>query len=588
MSKASVAEELAKKQKEIGVAEFFARNRHLLGFDNKRKALMTTIKEAVDNSLDACEEAGILPEIGIEVIDMGNDRFRVIVEDNGPGIIKAQLGKIFGKLLYGSKFHKLAQSRGQQGIGISAAVMYGQLTTGKPARITSKIDPKRQASYIEMKIDTKTNEPTILKEDTVDWYVDHGTKIEIDLEASYQKGSQSIDEYLKQTSITNPHATIIYTSPKAEQIIFTRVTDTLPPKVTEIKPHPHGVELGVLISMIHDSKEKTISTCLQNDFSKVSPQIAKQILSEAKVLAQTKTAGLSRDIAERIYHAIQNAKIQNPSTDCIFPIGAELLEQGLKKEIPAEFYAAATRPASVYRGNPFIIEVGLAYGGNQPADKTVNVLRFANRVPLLFQQGACGITRSIQLTSWKGYGLSQPQGSLPVGPLTVIVHIASVWVPFTSESKEAIAHYPEIIKEIKLALQEIGRRLAQYVLKKRRVSDELKKRSHIERYLPFVAEALQEGLSLGDGQKDLLISNLDQILQASRKRMAQFRQGEGTNQTFEGEANLRGGFDADDDEDDNAEDINSDDDEDEGQVRGSAGDDMQKSKKKKESTRGRT
>jgi DNA topoisomerase VI subunit B len=250
------AEEMALKQKEIGVAEFFARNRHLLGFDNKKKALMTTIKEAVDNSLDACEEAGILPEINVMLTDMGNDRYKVIIEDNGPGIVKAQLGRIFAKLLYGSKFHKLAQSRGQQGIGISAAVMYGQLTTGKPAKITSKIGPNEPAHYVEIKLDTKHNEPIYLKEETTDWYVDHGTKIEIELEGSYQKGSQSIDEYLKQTAITNPHTTIIYTTPKAEQIIFPRITDVLPPKVKEIKPHPYGIELGTLISMIEGSKEK--------------------------------------------------------------------------------------------------------------------------------------------------------------------------------------------------------------------------------------------------------------------------------------------------------------------------------------------
>jgi DNA topoisomerase VI subunit B len=539
------AQEMATKQREIGVAEFFAKNRHLLGFDNKRKALMTTIKEAVDNSLDACEEAGMLPEINVMITDMGNERFKIIVEDNGPGIVKEQIGRIFAKLLYGSKFHKLAQSRGQQGIGISASVMYGQLTTGKPAKITSKTGPDEPAHYMEIKIDTKKNEPIYIKEDTTDWYVDHGTKIEIELEGSYQKGAQSIDEYLKQTAITNPHCTIIYTTPKAEQIIYPRITDNMPPRVKEIKPHPYGVELGVLISMMESTKEKTISSFLQNDFSRVSPSVAKQILDEAMVLPQTKIQQATREVAERIYVAIQKTKIQNPPTDCIFPIGEELLEKGLRKEIPAEFYASTTRPAEVYRGNPFIVEVAVAYGGNQNAEGPVNVLRFANRVPLLFQQGACSLTKSIQATAWRGYGLSQPSGSLPLGPMTIMVHIASVWVPYTSESKEAIAAYPEIIKEAKLALQEVGRKLAQYVLKKRRVSDELKKRSHIEKYIPYVAEALQETLQLSDGQKEIVIDCLHDILKSSRKTMVHFKDGEGTNQDFDsmGDANLKGGFD---------------------------------------------
>ena len=215
------AEELAKKHREISIAEFFEKNRHLLGFDNPRRALLTAIKEAVDNALDACEEARILPEINVEIIQLSETRFRVIVEDNGPGIIKKQIPKIFAKLLYGSKFHKLSATRGQQGIGISAAVLYGQLTTGKPATITSKIDRDKPANRIKLKINTQTNNPQTMEDKEVEWdEKNHGTKIEIDMDGSYIKGRQSVDEYLKETAIVNPHCTIIYTNPEANQIIF--------------------------------------------------------------------------------------------------------------------------------------------------------------------------------------------------------------------------------------------------------------------------------------------------------------------------------------------------------------------------------
>ena len=222
--KKPIAYELAEKQREISIAEFFEKNRHLLGFDNKRKALLTAVKEAVDNSLDACEEAKILPEISVEIIDMQNDRFRVIIEDNGPGIIKKQIPNIFAKLLYGSKFHTMKQSRGQQGIGISAAALYGQLTTGKPIKIISKISPSEPANLCELHINTQKNKPEIVREETIEWKKDHGTRIELDIEANYQQSGQSVDSYLKQTAIVNPHATIIYTNPKAEQIIFARAT----------------------------------------------------------------------------------------------------------------------------------------------------------------------------------------------------------------------------------------------------------------------------------------------------------------------------------------------------------------------------
>ena len=514
-----IAIELAKKQRDISIASFFEKNRHLLGFDNPRKSLLTTIKEAVDNSLDACEEASVLPEINVEVVEMAETKFRVIVEDNGPGIVKKQIPNIFAKLLYGSKFFKLSQSRGQQGIGISASVLYAQLTTGKPARITSRISKKHPSYYYELHIDTQNNKPEIIKEEEVEWGKEHGTRIELDLEGSYQKGDQSIDQYLKQTAIVNPHVTIIYTNPKAEQIIFARASEEMPKKTVEIKPHPYGIEIGVLLSMLKLTEARTLQSFLMNEFSRVGSGTAKQICENASLLPNTKPKDISRDMAEKLIEGIKKTKIIAPSVDCISPIGQELLEKGLKKEINAEFYTAVTRPPEVYRGNPFIVEAGIAYGGEQNPEESMKLLRYANRVPLLYQQGACAVTRSVINTVWRNYGLSQSRGALPVGPVTVVVHIASVWVPFTSESKEAIAHYPEIIKEIKLALQECGRKLASYVGKKRRLQFEGKKRDYIKMFIPHVGEALKELLKLNDADEKKVEELLAEILEKKRGEM---------------------------------------------------------------------
>ena len=510
------AHELAKGQRDIGVAEFFAKNKHLLGFDNKRKALMTTIKEAVDNSLDACEEAKILPELIIEVIDMNNDRFKVIIEDNGPGIVKKQIPKIFAKLLYGSKFHKLKESRGQQGIGISAAVMYSQLTTGRAAKITSTIGKNYPAQYFELMLDTKTNMPKIFKDEQIEWEKEHGTRIELDIEASYHKGSQSIDEFLKQTAITNPHATIIYTTPKAEQIIFARASNELPKESIEIKPHPYGVELGIMQDMLETTDSKTLQSFLSSEFCKVGSGTAKTICENSALLPKTKPNKMSRETVETLMKGIKDTKLRGPPTNCISPIGPEILKRGLKKEIEAEFYVTATRPPSVYKGNPFQVEAGIAYGGDQKSDKSVNLLRFANRVPLLFQQSAGAFFKGTTATNWRQYGLSQSQRSLPVGPCTILIHIASVWVPFTSESKEAVAHYPEILKEIKLALQECGRQLASYVRKKKKLKDETKKRDYIQKFIPHVSEALQEILKFPDTDKEKNTEFLKELLKQER------------------------------------------------------------------------
>ncbi len=513
------AVELAKKQREISIAEFFEKNRHLLGFDNNKKALLTTVKEAVDNALDACEEADVLPEIKIEIFDMDNGRFRIVVEDNGPGIVKKQIPKIFAKLLYGSKFHRLKQARGQQGIGISAAVLYGQLTTGRAVKITSKISPKDPAHYYELRIDTQKNKPEIVTDKTTEWDKDHGIKIELDLEGSYNKGSQSVDEYLKETAIVNPHVTVIYTNPKAEQIIFPRATEKKPDEPKEIKPHPYGIELGILMKMLKWTEYRTLQSFLTNEFSRVGSGTAKQICENAALLPNTKPKKLTRENAEKLIEAIRNTKIVSPPTDCIVPIGAELLEKGLKKEVNAEFYCSTTRPPSVYRGNPFVVEAAIAFGGTLQGDKTVDILRFANRVPLLYQQGACAVADSIQKTSWKTYGLQQSGNNIPLGPAIILVHIASVWVPFTSEAKEAIAHYPEIKKEIKLALQECGRKLSSYVSKKRKVKDEFKKRSFIEKYIPHVADALKELLALSEVKKGQIEKGLKDLLEKSRGKL---------------------------------------------------------------------
>jgi len=513
------AEALARKQREISISEFFTKNRHLLGFDNPRKALLTAIKEAVDNSLDACEDAGTPPDISVEIqVVKKDERFRIVVEDNGPGIVKAQVPKIFGQLLYGSKFHTLKQSRGQQGIGISAAGMYGLLTTGKPVLITSRTGPRKQAMQFRVSIDTTKNRPEVSRAEEVEWDRKHGTRVEIELEGRYQRGRQSVDEYLKQTSIANPHVDIRYLPPVGEAMHFQRVTKELPEEPQEIKPHPYGVELGLLIKMLKDTKARTLGSFLKQDFSRVGPRVAEEICDKAGLGYKSRPSRIARSEADNLIRAIRDVKIMAPSASCIVPIGEDLLLKRLKNDIPAAaFYTACTRTPSVYRGNPFQVEVGLAYGGDLPADDLARVLRFANRVPLLYQPGACLITRTLVGTDWKNYNLHKARGALPTGPLVVMVHLASVWVPFTSESKEAIADYPEIQKEIRLAVQECGRRLRIYVNRRRREADAEKKRSYIEKYIPHIGDALQEILGLSDRGRTTTVNQLNVILEKSRK-----------------------------------------------------------------------
>ncbi len=512
------AVEMGARQREISVAEFFTKNRHLLGFDNPRKALLTCVKEAVDNALDACEEAGILPDVTVklEVISNGEvtapsqaSKFRITVTDNGPGIVRQQIPRIFAKLLYGSKFHRMRMSRGQQGIGISAAGMYSQLTTGKPVKIISRTGPRAAAHFFEVQIDTKKNEPLVHENKQIEWDRPQGTQVALEVEGKYQKGRTSVDEWLEQTSIANPHVRLIYHTPEGETKEYPRTYHELPPSPREIKPHPYGIEFGMLLKMLQDTKSHSLSGFLASDFCRVSSQLGTDICKEAKVSPNLKPRDLKGAAAETLYRTIQSTKIMAPPTNCLSPIGEKAILSGLYKQIKGEFYTAVSRPPAVYRGNPFIIEAGLAYG-NRPGDQSkpqqpagpraegeeeendselARVIRYANRVPLLYQQSACATFKAVLSTTWKNYGVTQSRGALPGGPMVIFVHMASVWVPFTSESKEAIADYDEIQKEITLALRECGRRLGLFLRRRERAASEYRRRNIFELYIEEVVEA---------------------------------------------------------------------------------------------------
>ena len=515
------AVEMGARQREISVSEFFTKNRHLLGFDNPRKALLTCVKEAVDNALDACEEAGILPDIVVKVEAVGNggppppasqaSRFRITVTDNGPGIVRQQIPPIFAKLLYGSKFHRLRMSRGQQGIGISAAGMYGQLTTGKPVQIISRTGGRSPAHFFEVQIDTKKNEPLILEKKQIDWESPRGTQVTMEVEGRYQKGRASVDEYVEQTIIANPHVKLTYLTPEGETKELPRTYDQVPESPREIKPHPYGIELGMLLKMLQDTKSHWLSGFLAGDFSRVSPRLAEDICKTAGLSPRARPRDVHGQAAENLYKAIQSTKIMAPPTNCLSPIGERAILSGLYQQIKGDFYTAVSRPPAVYRGNPFVIEAGLAYGrGPEQAqedqqkkavplaegeadqsddNELARVIRYANRVPLLYQQSACAIFKSVLDTTWRTYGVSQSRGALPAGPMVIFVHMASVWVPFTSESKEAIAEYDEIRKEITLALRECGRRLGAFLRRRERAYSEQNRRDIFELYIEEVVES---------------------------------------------------------------------------------------------------
>lgn len=664
------AQELADSQEEISIAEFFDKNKHMLGFDSKSRSIVTAVKEGVDNSLDAAEEAGILPEISVEITKDGN-YYTIIIEDNGPGIAPSSVKKVFGKLLYGSRFHANEQTRGQQGIGISAAVLYSQKTSGKPAKITTKTGKDQPAQYLELIIDTDTNEPEIKTQKETEWDKDHGTRIELQMEAN-MRGRKQLLEYIQDTAIVNPHATISLTEPK-NTFKSKRVTENLPPETEEIKPHPHGVEMGTLQDMLELTDSYSVSGFLQQDFTRVGQKTAENIigkftdfyygrdfswninaiieqdnyetefregcenvisrkseqttntlidmlysqLTETQYISKQNLTSIvqdisdtvedetsdrigdtvrdnveefiweyiskykteiiytdlrelankrksdelleilaeqiadeveannqitkiewnsivsesaeyaskkngqsfgetaqekvidhywdkservsaetpstdeildSRDMTESLLKGMSETTVMSPPTDCLAPVEPDLIEEGLRKEYDAEFYSSTKRSGGVHAGSPFVVEAGIAFGGNLQVDKA-NLRRFANRVPLVYQPGACSITQVAEEINWRNYGLKQPGGrGLPNGPIVILVHVASTNVPFTSESKDAVAQVEEIEFEIEQAIRECARDMKKYSKTQQSLKERREKQNRMGDLIPAMTE----------------------------------------------------------------------------------------------------
>ena len=497
------ANDMADKQQEISVTEFFEKNKQILGFDSRSKSLLMGIKEAVDNSLDACEEADILPDIEVRIEKVDDEEYHISIEDNGPGIVHKMMANVFGRLLYGSRFHALRQSRGQQGIGISATVMYGNITTGKPAHVISLIesdDIDRTAWEMDIVVDTKTNRPIVTNDKAVNWEgKQHGTRISYTIKGRYITGKQSVFEYLKNTAIVNPHAEIVFHDPEGKKYVFERATDIMPPRPKEIKPHPEGMEIGDVLKYSSNSAQKTVLAFLKNDFSRITDRIAKEITEISKVDGNKKPSDITREDAIAILDVIKKVKIMAPPTDCLSPIGDTLIKKGLMHVLDGlrpEYYATpVTRAPKAVNGNPFVVEAGIVYGGDIPSDSQVQILRFANRVPLLYQQGACAITKAISEMDWRRYGLEQRGGKgIPFGPAIILVHVASTKVPFTSEGKEAVAGFPELQSEIGLALRLCARNLKSHLNKMERKNKTHAKFEIVQEILPDMAKKAADHL----------------------------------------------------------------------------------------------
>jgi len=487
-----LGDDFGTKFREVGVAEFFRKNLHMLGYSGPIKSFTTAIHEYVTNAIDACEEYGIAPEIKVQIKETKDGGFVVAVEDNGPGIPPEYVPKVFGSMLSGTKFHRYIQSRGQQGIGAAGVILFSQMTTGKPTKVISSTGQK--AAVVFLKIDADKNVAKVLDESRVDvdW---HGTKLVSEFqEVTYRRGEQSAYEYLRRTAIANPHAKITFIEPTKEKTVWKRSVTKTPARPKEMLPHPLGVTPDDLVRMASvATNSKTLLHFLKTYFSRVSANKAKEILAKAKVEENREPAKLTYQEAVRIVAVFPKVKLLSPPTDGLIPIEEDSLTKSLEDTLKPEFLQVITRKPTTYRGGiPFQIEAAVAYGGGAgrtsgDGDK-LEIMRFANKTPLLFDAGACAIHQAVKDINWKNYNI----GDIDNAPVTVVVNLLSPYVPYMSAGKQAVAQDPDVVKEIRFAVMAAGRGVKKYMAGVRREKLKQKRRSIFIRYAPEVAWAINK------------------------------------------------------------------------------------------------
>lgn len=491
---------MAKKITSSSTAEYFAKNLQQVGFSSPLKAVLTTLKEAVDNSLDACEESGILPEITVKLNKIGagssksTDLVEIIVEDNGPGIDPDDIAKVFGEYLASSKFGKGQCSRGQQGIGISAATTWAQLTNASGARVTTKTKNMRKALSAQVDVDIKANKGLIKNKEMIDWKKPHGTRVEFRIDGRIQlNGDGGLLTYLDGTTLVNPHLSLSYQMPDAEMVNVERVSNEVPEVPTATMPHPHTMKLGEFMTHAHLYNNISFDKFLKTGFSRISDQTIKELIKNGmpKNLMAKPVVKLTEDEFKNAFQVIQKTEMQNPSTKSVLTVGEEALSKSIGRLGQVDFFSVVTRRPAICDFKPVVVEVALARFLNRgAAEEQVQLLRFANRVPLQFDKAACAITQAVESVNWRSYGLQQSKDTLPLGPYVFAVSVTSPFIKFKNASKETIDAGEELVEEIRRALMQAGQKLSRHIRKEFKEADLERKISHIEQFGPILVEGL--------------------------------------------------------------------------------------------------
>ena len=483
-------------------AEYFAKNLQQVGFSSATKAVLTTLKESVDNSLDACEEAGIAPHIKIKIKKEGvgssknTDLISIVVEDNGPGLEEKNIQRVFGEYLASSKFGRGRCSRGQQGIGISAATTWAQLTNAKGVHVISKTKNSNKAVSVTVNMDIKNNKGILKNKQTVSIDKKQGLKVEFFIDGRVQlKGEGGLITYLEGTVLVNPHLELEYQLLDQELRKIPRVSDFVPKAPPASLPHPHTMKLGEFLQHVSLYGRITLKKFLKTAFSRVSDGSVKEMVKAglSPALLKKTLNSIGEKDHKTIFSILHNMALPKPSSKSVLSVGEEGLAESIHRLGDIDFFSVITRKPKICDYKSVVVEVAIARLNVSGRDEdSIQLLRFANRVPLQFDKASCAITKSVESVNWRAYGLSQSKKSLPSGPYVFAVSVTSPFIKFKNASKETIDASEELVEEIRLALMQAGQKLKRHIRKEKNTADLFRKKEYIEKFAPILIQKIKD------------------------------------------------------------------------------------------------
>lgn len=505
-------------------AEYFSKNLQQVGFSSYTKAVLTTIKEAVDNALDACEEADILPDISVivervkEASARGAETVRVFVEDNGPGLNPDDVVKVFGEYLASSKFGRGRCTRGQQGIGISAVTTWAQLTNARGATVITKTEKMRSAVKCVAEVDIKHNKGVMKEKESIPWDKPHGLSCEFIIDARIQlQGDGGLLAYLNGTTLVNPHLTLRYKILDADWVEVSRVSEDIPHIPPATEPHPHTMKLGEFMAHSHLFGRVKIGAWLKKGFSRISDGTFKELTGQgvSRSLLEKSVDSASEEDFKALFSGLQKVPLLSPSTKSVLSIGESGLAKSIQRIGQVDFFSVVSRKPAICDFKPVLVEgavARLADRGSQAEDQQVTLLRFANRVPLQFDKSACAMTQAVESVNWRTYGLNQPKESLPLGPYIIAVSVVSPFIKFKNASKETVDASDELVEEIRRAMIQAGQRLSKHIRREEKEADLEKKRQHIEQFGPILVDGACRIVKAGKGRREKALEGLAKLL----------------------------------------------------------------------------